>query len=38
LQRGVRMLLVDGEPIDTNLLPACPPRPEPIRVEAVLEG
>jgi cellobiose phosphorylase len=37
-QRGVRSLLVDGERIATNVLPVCPPRPNPIRVEAVLEG
>ena len=37
-QRGVKKLLVDGKEISGNLLSACPPRPEPIRVEAVLEG
>jgi cellobiose phosphorylase len=37
-QRGVRKLRVDGKEIAGNLLPVCSPRPEPIRVEAVLEG
>ena len=37
-QRGVRKLRVDGKDIAANLLPVCPPRPEPFRVEAVLEG
>ena len=37
-QRGVRRLLVDGQKIASNILPICPPRPEPIRVAAVLEG
>ena len=37
-QRGVKQLLVDGEVVPGNLLPAREPRPEPIRVEAVLEG
>jgi cellobiose phosphorylase len=37
-QRGVRKLRVDGKDIATNILPVCPPRPEPIQVEAVLEG
>jgi cellobiose phosphorylase len=37
-QRGIRKLLVDGQKIAGNILPICPPRPEPIRVEGVLEG
>ncbi len=37
-QRGVMKLLVDGQKVPSNILPICPPRPEPIRVEAVLEG
>jgi cellobiose phosphorylase len=37
-QRGVRKLRVDGKDVAGNLLPVCPPQPEPIRVEAVLEG
>jgi cellobiose phosphorylase len=37
-QRGVRRLRVDGKDIAANILPVCPPRPEPIRVEAALEG
>jgi len=37
-QRGVKRLLVDGKDIATNLLPVCPSPPEPIQVEAVLEG
>ncbi len=37
-QRGVKKLRVDGKEITGNLLPACPPRSKPIRVEAVLEG
>jgi cellobiose phosphorylase len=37
-QRGVKKLLVDGRKVPTNILPICAPRPEPIRVEAVLEG
>jgi cellobiose phosphorylase len=37
-QRGVRRLLVDGQKVTSNILPICAPRPEPIRVEAVLEG
>jgi cellobiose phosphorylase len=37
-QRGVRQLMVDGKPIDGNLLPVRPPQSAPIRVEAVLEG
>ncbi len=37
-QRGVRRLLVDGQWIASNILPICAPRPDPIRVEAVLEG
>jgi hypothetical protein len=37
-QRGVKKLRVDGKDIATNILPVCPPRPEPFRVEAVLEG
>ena len=31
-QRGVRRLRVDGNESDANILPVCPPRPEPIRV------
>jgi cellobiose phosphorylase len=37
-QRGVRKLRMDGKDIAGNLLLVCPPRPEPIRVEVVLEG
>jgi cellobiose phosphorylase len=37
-QRGVRKLRVDGKDIAANILPVCPPHPEPIRVEAALEG
>jgi cellobiose phosphorylase len=37
-QRGVKKLLVDGKEIAGNLIIARPPRSEPIRVEAVLEG
>jgi cellobiose phosphorylase len=37
-QRGVKKLRVDGKEIAGNLLSARPPRSEPIRVEAVLEG
>jgi cellobiose phosphorylase len=37
-QRGVKKLLVDGTVIVGNTLPISPPRPEPIRVEGVLEG
>jgi cellobiose phosphorylase len=37
-QRGVKRLRVDGKDIAANLLPVCPPRPEPFRVEAVLDG
>ncbi|HUA37932.1 MAG TPA: hypothetical protein VMA35_05975 [Candidatus Sulfopaludibacter sp.] len=37
-QRGVKRLRVDGKEIAGNLLPACPPRSDPIRVEALLEG
>jgi cellobiose phosphorylase len=37
-QRGVKKLRVDGNEITGNLVPASPPRSEPIRVEAVLEG
>jgi hypothetical protein len=37
-QRGVKRLLVDGQKIAGNILPAGASRPEPFRVEAVLEG
>ena len=37
-QRGVKRLVVDGRQIAGNLLPVMPPRAEPVRVEAVLEG
>ena len=37
-QCGVKKLLVDGQNISGNILPICAPRPEPIRVEAVLAG
>jgi cellobiose phosphorylase len=37
-QCGVKKLLVDGQNISSNILPICAPRPEPIRVEAVLAG
>jgi cellobiose phosphorylase len=37
-QRGVKKLVVDGKEIAGNVLPACAPQAEPIRVEAVLEG
>jgi cellobiose phosphorylase len=37
-QCGVKKLLVDGQNIAGNTLPICAPRPEPIRVEAVLAG
>ena len=37
-QRGVRRLVVDGERLASNILPVCSPRPEPFRVQAVLEG
>ena len=37
-QRGVKRLRVDGKEIAGNLLPVRPPRAEPIRVEAVIEG
>ena len=36
-QQGVR-LIDDGEAVQGNLLPLREPRPEPIRVLAVLEG
>ena len=35
-QHGVRNLLVDGKKIAGNVVPVLPPRPETIRVEAVL--
>ena len=37
-QQGVKRLVVDGEVVPGNLLPLREPRPEPIRVQAVLEG
>ena len=37
-QQGVTRLIVDGEVVQGNLLPLREPRPEPIRVQAVLEG
>jgi cellobiose phosphorylase len=37
-QRGAKKLVVDGKEIAGNILPACAPQAEPIRVVAVLEG
>jgi cellobiose phosphorylase len=37
-QSGVKKLLVDGQKIASNILPIYALRPEPIRVEGVLEG
>ncbi len=37
-QRGVKKLIVDGQQLASNILPIWPARPEPILVEAVLEG
>jgi cellobiose phosphorylase len=37
-QRGVKQLLVNGQPLAGNLLPVIAPQPELIRVVAVLEG
>jgi cellobiose phosphorylase len=37
-QSGVRRLTVNGKSIAGNLLPVVPPQPEPIRVQAVLQG
>jgi hypothetical protein len=34
----VKKLVVDGKEIAGNVLPACAPQAEPIRVVAVLEG
>jgi hypothetical protein len=37
-QAGVTRLIVDGQEVSGNVLPVQPPRPEPIRVEGILEG